>query len=76
MTVALILMIVGWLIQWYYSASKKIFALSFKTVVLYAIGCILLFIDSLGRGSFSIAILSLAAAVIAFLAGLAAKKAR
>jgi hypothetical protein len=75
-TAALILIILGWLIQLYHSASRKIFALSFKTVVLYVLGCILLVIDSLGKGSFSISILNLAAAVIAFFAGYFAKKAR
>jgi hypothetical protein len=75
-TVALILIVLGWVLQLYYSASRKIFALSFKTVVLYVIGCILLVIDALGKGSLSLTILNLGAAVLAFLAGYYAKKAR
>ncbi len=75
-TAALILIILSWLIQLYYSASRKIFALSFKTVVIYVVGCILLVIDSVGKGSFFISILNLAAAVIALLAGYFAKRAR
>ena len=75
-TAALILIVLGWVLQFYYSASRKIFALSFKTVVLYVIGCILLIIDALGKGSFSLTILNLGAAVFAFLAGYYAKKAR
>ena len=74
--VALVLIILGWLLQLYYSVSRKIFALSFKTVVIYGVGCILLAIDALGKESFSIMILNLGAAVIAFLAGYYAKRAR
>lgn len=72
----LILVILGWLVQLYYSAVRKIFALSLKFVMIYVAGCILLVIDGLQTGNALIWVLNLLAAVIAFIAAYFAKKAR
>ena len=72
----LILVILGWLVQLYYSAVRKIFALSLKFVMIYVVGCILLVIDGLQTGNTLIWVLNLLAAVIAFIAAYFAKKAR
>jgi lipid-A-disaccharide synthase-like uncharacterized protein len=74
--VGLILIILGWLVQLYYSAVRKNFAVSLKFVVIYVVGCILLVIDALQRGQTLIWILNLLAVVIALVAGFFAKKAR
>jgi len=74
--VSLVLIILGWLVQLYYSAGKKIYALSLKFVALYVVGCILLAIDALQTGRTTIWILNLITAIIALLAGYFAKKAR
>ena len=74
--VGLILIILGWLIQLYYTTFKKTFALSLKFVFIYAVGCLLLVIDALRTGNTLIWILNLAAAVVAVIAGFSAKKAR
>ena len=76
MIVGLILIILGWLIQLYYSAFKKLFALSLKFVFIYIIGCLLLVIDGWKTGNTVIWILNLVAAVLALSAGVFAKKAR
>ena len=74
--VGLILIILGWLIQLYYSAFKKLFALTLKFVFIYIIGCLLLVIDGWKTGNTVIWILNLVAAVLALSAGVFAKKAR
>ncbi len=75
-TVGLILMIVGWIVQLYYSAVRKIFALSLKFVALYTLGCIILVIGAWNTANHPVWILNLVAAVVASLAGYFAKKAR
>ena len=72
----MIFIIVGWIVQLYYSAIRKIFALSLKFVAIYTIGCILLIIDAWNTASHRVWILNLVAAVVASLAGYFAKKAR
>jgi len=74
--IGLVLIFLGWLIQLYYSAARKIFALSLKFVVIYVFGCILLAIDALETGNTLIWILNLVIAVFAFIAGYFAKKVR
>lgn len=74
--VSLVLIILGWLVQLYYSAGKKIFALSLKFVALYVVGCILLAIDAFQTGRTTIWIFVLITATVAILAGYFAKKAR
>jgi len=74
--IGLMLIILGWLVQLYYSGGKKIFALSLKFVVIYFVGCILLVIDGLQTGNTLIGILNLVIGIIALLAGYFAKKAR
>ena len=74
--IALILILSGWLLQFYYSASKKIFALSLKFVGIYVAGCILLVIDALQSGNTIIWIFNLVTAFFAFVAGVSARKAR
>lgn len=74
--VGLILIILGWLVQFYYSVGRKLFALSLKFVVIYVVGCILLAIDSLQKGGILLGFLYLAGAVLAFVSGVFAKKAR
>jgi len=76
MIIGLVLIILSWLVQLYYSAVRKIFALSLKFVVIYVVGCILLVIDGLQTGNTLIWVLNLLAAVIAFIAAYFAKKAR
>lgn len=68
--------IMGWMIQLYYSLRKKIFALSLKFVALYVIGVIVLIIDALEAGEIVQLILNLIIGLIAILAGFFAKKAR
>lgn len=75
-TLGLLLIILGWLVQLYYSALRRIFALSLKFVVIYVVGCILLAIDATQDGSTLILVLNLVAAILAFIAGYSAKKAR
>ena len=74
--VGLILIILGWLVQLYYSAFRKIFALSLKFVAIYVVGYVLLVIDAFQTGSTLILILNLVTAVLASVAGYFAKKAR
>jgi lipid-A-disaccharide synthase-like uncharacterized protein len=74
--VGLLFIILGWLVQLYYSAGRKIIALSMKFVLIYVLGSLLLMIDALQTGNVLNWILNLAAAVFAFLAGYFAKKAR
>ncbi len=74
--IGLLLIILGWVVQLYYSRARKIFALSMKFVVIYVVGCLLLVIDALQTGNLLICILNLAAAVFASFAGYYAKKAR
>lgn len=76
MVIGLILILLGWLVQFYYSASKKIFALSLKFVGIYVVGCILLVIDALRSGNTIIWIFNLMTAFFALVAGVYAKKAR
>lgn len=76
MIVGLLLMILGWMIQLYYSASLKIFALSLKFVVFFAVGCILLAIDGLQTGKTLVWILNFLMALISLMAGYFAKKSR
>lgn len=75
-TLGMILIIVGWVVQLYYSAIRKIFALSLKFVAIYTLGCILLMIDAWNTAKHGVWILNLVAAVVALLAGYFAKKAR
>lgn len=72
----MILIVVGWGVQLYYSAIRKIFALSLKFVAIYTFGCILLIIDAWNTAYHWVWILNLVAAVVASLAGYFAKKAR
>lgn len=72
----LLVIILGWLVQLYYSATKKVFVLSLRFVVIYVVGCILLVIDALQTGNTRIFILNLVTAIAALLAGYFAKKAR
>ncbi len=72
----LILIILGWLVQFYYPVSRNLFALSLKFVVIYAVGCILLAIDALQKGGGLTGILILIVAALALLSGIFAKKAR
>jgi hypothetical protein len=74
--IGMILIILGWLVQLYYSASRKIFALSLKFVVIYVVGCIFLVVDGLKTGNTLVWIFNLITVIIAFLAGYFAKKAR
>ena len=74
--VGFIIIILGWLVQSYYSVGRKLFALSLKFVIIYGIGCILLVIDALQKGDTLIGILILLGAAIAFVSGVFAKKAR
>ena len=76
MVIGLILILLGWLVQLYYSARRKIFALSLKFVVIYVVGCILLVIDALRSGNTMIWIFNLVTAFFALVAGASAKKAR
>jgi hypothetical protein len=75
-TLGMILIIVGWIIQLYYSAIRRIFALSLKFVVIYTLGCVLLIIDAWNTANPWVWILNLLAAIAALLAGYFAKKAR
>jgi len=75
-TIGLVLIILGWLVQLYYSAVRKIFALSLKFVMIYVVGSILLVIGAFQTGNTLIWILNLVTAVIASIAGYSAKKAR
>ncbi len=75
-TIGLLVIILGWLIQLYYSATKKVFVLSIRFVVIYVVGCILLVIGALQTGNTRLVILNLVTAVAALLAGYFAKKAR
>jgi hypothetical protein len=75
-TLGMILIILGWMVQLYYAAIRRIFALSLKFVAIYIAGCVLLIIDALGKGNHWIWILNLLAAVAASLAGYFSKKAR
>ena len=72
----LLLIILGWLVQLYISVARKIFALSLKFVVMYAVGCILLVIDAFQKGNTLALILNLAITILALLAGYFSKKAR
>ena len=72
----LILIILGWIVQLYYSAIRKIFALSLKFVAIYILGCALLIIEAWNTGNHWVWILNVLAAVAALLAGYFAKKAR
>jgi hypothetical protein len=74
--IGMILIILGWLVQLYYSASRKIFALSLKFVVIYVVGCIFLVVDGLKTGNTLVWIFNLITVIIAFLAGYFAKKSR
>lgn len=74
--IGLVLIFLSWLIQLYYSAARKIFALSLKFVIIYVVGCILLVIDAFKTGNTLIWILNLVIAVFAFIAGYFAKRAR
>jgi hypothetical protein len=74
--IGMILIFLGWLVQLYYSASRKIFALSLKFVVIYVVGCIFLVVDGLKTGNTLVWIFNLITVIIAFLAGYFAKKAR
>ncbi len=74
--IGMILIIAGWIVQLYYSAVRKIFALSLKFVALYTLGSIFLIIDAWKTGSHRVWVLNLIAAVVASLAGYFAKKAR
>jgi CDP-diglyceride synthetase len=76
MVIGLILIILGWLVQLYYSAVKRIFALSLKFLVIYVVGCIFLIIDASQTGNTLIWILNLVIVVVASIAGYFAKKAR
>jgi lipid-A-disaccharide synthase-like uncharacterized protein len=75
-TIGLVLIILSWLVQLYYSAAKKIFALSLKFVAIYVLGSIFIVIEAFQTGNTLIWISSLVTAIIAFLAGYFAKKAR
>jgi len=75
-TLGMILIIVGWIVQLYYSVIRKIFALSLKFVAIYTLGCVILIIDAWNTANHRVWILNLVAAVVAFLAGYFAKKAR
>ncbi len=75
-TIGLLVIILGWLVQLYYSATKKVFVLSIRLVVIYAVGCIFLVIDALQTGNNRIFVLYLLTAIVALLAGFFAKKAR
>ncbi len=72
----MILIIAGWIVQLYYSAVRKIFALSLKFVAFYTLGCILLIIDAWNTANCWVWIFNLLTAVVASLAGYFAKKAR
>jgi glycosyltransferase involved in cell wall biosynthesis len=72
----LLVIILGWLVQLYYSATKKVFVLSIRFVAIYVVGCILLVIDALQTGNTRIFVLNLVTAVAALLTGYFAKKAR
>ncbi len=74
--VGLTLIILGWLVQLYYSAGKKNYSVSFKFVVIYGVGCILLVIDAFQKEQTLLWILNAVTAVIALAAGFFAKKAR
>ncbi|MFX0197456.1 MAG: hypothetical protein ACFFCW_15140 [Candidatus Hodarchaeota archaeon] len=75
-TIGFLLIILGWSVQLYISAARRIFALSLKFVVIYAVGCILLVIDAFQTRNTLVLILNLAIAILALLAGYFAKKAR
>ena len=72
----LLLIILSWLVQLYISAARKIFALSLKFVVIYAVGYILLVIDAFQTGNTMVLILNLAIIIVALIAGFFSKKAR
>lgn len=72
----LLLIILSWLVQLYISAARKIFALSLKFVVIYAVGYILLVIDAIQTSNTMVLILNLAILIVALLAGFFSKKAR
>ena len=76
LTAGLVLIILGWLVQFYYSVGRKLFALSLKFVVIYVVGCILLAIDALQKGGSLTGVLILVVAALAFVSGVFAKKAR
>ncbi|MFX0201032.1 MAG: hypothetical protein ACFFCW_33345 [Candidatus Hodarchaeota archaeon] len=75
-TLGLLLIILGWIVQLYISAARKIFALSLKFVAIYVVGCILLVIDAFQKGNTIGWLLNLGTPVLAFLAGYFAKRAR
>jgi len=74
--VGLILIILGWLVQFYYSVGRKLFALSLKFVVIYVVGCILLAIDAFQKGGGLMGILILVGGALAIISGVFAKNAR
>jgi len=72
----LVLIVVGWIMQLYYGAARKIYALSLKFVLFYTVGCVLLVIDGISRGDMVGGIAYGLTAVVAVLAGYFSKKAR
>ena len=72
----LVMMILGWGVQVYISAVRRIFALSLKFVAIFVVGCLLLFIGSLRDGHILVAILYVMCGFAACLAGYHAKRAR
>lgn len=74
--VGLIIIVLGWVVQLYISAVRRIFALSLKFVAMFLVGCIFLIIDGLQEGQILIAILYLACGLAACGAGYYAKRAR
>ena len=54
--IGLLLIILGWAVQLYYSQARKISALSMKFVAIYAVGCLLSVIDALRAGNLLISV--------------------
>ena len=75
-TIGLVVIALGWLVQLYYSAARKVSVLALRFVVIYVVGCILLVIDAIQTGNTRIFILNLVTAILALLTGYFAKKAR
>jgi hypothetical protein len=75
-TIGMIFVILGWLVQLYYGAGKKIFALSLKFVLIYCIGNIVLGIAALKAGHPFIGALYVLTFIFACFAGYFSMKAR
>ena len=72
----LILIVLGWAMQFYYSRFRYLSVLSFKFVILYVVGAALISWNSYQQGHFIVSIAYAITAVLALGAGYFARKFR